>query len=59
MSNSIEYAKCSCGKLAVVERAEDKKHRDRLICPHCGGITVADYFEIVRKEQGQWVRVKK
>ena len=57
MSNNIEYAKCSCGKLAVIERAEDKQHRDRLICPHCGGVTVSDFFEVVRRDRGKQEKI--
>ena len=37
-----EYIKCSCGNWAIIERAEDKNYRDRIKCPHCGNITVAD-----------------
>lgn len=43
-----EYVKCSCGNWAVIERAEDKNHRDRIRCPHCGNITVADNIPLGR-----------
>lgn len=42
MRSVREYVKCSCGGWAVIERAEDKQHRDRIKCSRCGGITVMD-----------------
>ena len=42
MRSTREYVKCSCGGWAVIERAEDRQHRDRIICARCGRITVAD-----------------
>ena len=41
MRSVREYVKCPCG-WAVIERSEDKLHRDRIKCSRCGGITVMD-----------------
>ena len=37
-----EYVMCSCGSWARIERAEDKSHRDRIVCSKCGSIVVMD-----------------
>lgn len=42
MKTLNEYVKCSCGGWARIERAEDRQHRDRIICARCGRITVVD-----------------
>lgn len=42
MRSTKEYVKCACGGWAVIERAEDKSHRDRILCSRCGGVTVTD-----------------
>jgi len=42
MKTLNEYVKCSCGSWARIERAEDRQHRDRIICARCGRITVVD-----------------
>lgn len=42
MRSVREYVKCPCGGWAVIERSEDKQHRDRIKCSRCGGITVMD-----------------
>lgn len=42
MRSTREYVKCPCGGWAVIERSEDKQHRDRIKCSRCGGITVMD-----------------
>ncbi len=48
MRSTREYVKCPCGGWAIIERAEDKNHRDRIRCPHCGNITVADNIPLGR-----------
>ena len=56
MRSAREYVKCSCGGWAVIERAEDKQHRDRIKCSNCGCITVMDNIpsgikaEVTRKD---------
>ena len=42
MRSIDEYVPCSCGHYARIERAEDKQHRDRIVCHYCGHVTVAD-----------------
>jgi transcription initiation factor TFIIIB Brf1 subunit/transcription initiation factor TFIIB len=42
MRSTREYVKCSCGGWAVIERAEDKQHRDRIVCASCGRVTIDD-----------------
>ena len=42
MKTLNEYVRCSCGYWARIERAEDRQHRDRIICSKCGRITVVD-----------------
>ena len=42
MKTINEYVPCSCGAWARVERAEDRQHRDRIICARCGRVTVED-----------------
>lgn len=42
MKTVNEYIRCSCGAWARVERAEDRQHRDRILCSRCGAIIVAD-----------------
>ena len=53
MRSTREYVKCSCGGWAVIERAEDRQHRDRIICARCGRITVVDNIP-----QGVQLRLK-
>lgn len=56
MRSAREYVKCSCGGWAVIERAEDKQHRDRIKCSKCGCITIMDNIplgikaEVIRKD---------
>lgn len=52
MKSVHEYVQCSCGAWARIERAQDKQHRDRIICSRCGSITVADNV------QGVQLRIK-
>lgn len=33
---------CSCGAWARIIRAEDRQHRDMIVCPSCGRVTIAD-----------------
>ena len=42
MKTVNEYTRCSCGGWARIERAEDKRYRDRIVCPRCGSIVVMD-----------------
>lgn len=42
MRSTREYVKCPCGGWAVIERSEDKQHRDRIVCATCGRVTIAD-----------------
>ena len=42
MKTINEYVQCSCGAWARIERAEDRQHRDRIICARCGRVTVED-----------------
>lgn len=42
MRSVREYVKCSCGGWAVIERSEDKLHRDKIVCAKCGRVTIAD-----------------
>ena len=49
MRSTREYVKCSCGNWAVIERAEDKQHRDRIKCSRCGSITVMDNISAGRR----------
>ena len=42
MRSNREYIKCSCGGWARIVRAEDKQHRDKIVCAQCGRITVQD-----------------
>ena len=53
MKTLNEYVKCSCGGWARIERAEDRQHRDRIICARCGRITVMDNIP-----QGVQLRLK-
>lgn len=42
MRSVREYVKCSCGAWARIVRAEDRQHRDKIICAQCGRVTIAD-----------------
>jgi len=42
MRSYNEYQPCSCGGWARIIRAEDKQHRDRIVCAKCGRVTIAD-----------------
>lgn len=53
MRSTREYVKCSCGSWARIQRAEDRQHRDRIICARCGRITVVDNIP-----QGVQLRLK-
>ena len=48
MKTLCEYVRCSCGYWARIERAEDRQHRDRIICSNCGRITITDDAEGVQ-----------
>ena len=37
-----EYVECSCGGWARIIRAEDKQHRDKIVCAQGGRVTVMD-----------------
>ena len=53
MKTLNEYVRCSCGGWARIERAEDRQHRDRIICSKCGGIVVMDNIP-----KGYFLRLK-
>lgn len=65
MRSYSEYIECSCGAWARIVRAEDKQHRDKIICASCGRITVQDNIpmgihvelasdiDVIRKEEAQ------
>lgn len=42
MRSQGEYLPCSCGHYARIVRAEDKQHRDRIVCYYCGRVIIAD-----------------
>ena len=42
MRSYSEYIECSCGAWARIVRAEDRQHRDRIVCASCGRVTIAD-----------------
>ena len=42
MRSYNEYIECSCGAWARIIRAEDKQHRDKIVCASCGRVTIAD-----------------
>jgi transcription initiation factor TFIIIB Brf1 subunit/transcription initiation factor TFIIB len=37
-----EYIECSCGAWARIVRAEDRQHRDMIVCAKCGRVTIDD-----------------
>jgi transcription initiation factor TFIIIB Brf1 subunit/transcription initiation factor TFIIB len=37
-----EYLPCSCGAWARIVRAEDRQHRDKIVCAKCGRVTIDD-----------------
>jgi transcription initiation factor TFIIIB Brf1 subunit/transcription initiation factor TFIIB len=49
MRSYNEYLPCSCGAWARIIRAEDKQHRDRIVCAKCGRVTIDDNIPIGRK----------
>ena len=42
MRSYSEYVQCSCGHYARIVWAEDRQHRDKVVCPFCGRVTVKD-----------------
>ena len=52
-----EYIECSCGAWARIIRAEDRQHRDKIICASCGRVTIADNIpegrRVELKEDGE------
>ena len=42
MRSYSEYIECSCGAWARIVRAEDKQHRDMIVCAQCGRVTIDD-----------------
>ena len=42
MRSYSEYIECSCGAWARIVRAEDRQHRDRIVCASCGRVTIDD-----------------
>ena len=51
MRNQNEYWPCSCGKWARIVRAEDKQHRDMIVCHWCGRVTIADKIPAGRRAE--------
>lgn len=49
MRSYSEYIECSCGGLARIVRAEDKRYRDKIVCAKCGRVTVDDNIPIGRR----------
>jgi len=42
MRSYNEYIECSCGAWARIIRAEDRQHRDKIVCAKCGRVTIDD-----------------
>lgn len=42
MRSYSEYVECSCGAWARIVRAEDRQHRDKIVCAKCGRVTIDD-----------------
>lgn len=42
MRSYNEYLPCSCGAWARIIRAQDRQHRDMIVCAKCGCITIDD-----------------
>jgi transcription initiation factor TFIIIB Brf1 subunit/transcription initiation factor TFIIB len=42
MRSYSEYIPCSCGAWARIVRAEDRQHRDKIVCATCGRVTIDD-----------------
>ena len=49
MRSYSEYVPCSCGAWARIVRAEDRKHRDKIVCAQCGRVTIADNIPAGRR----------
>jgi ribosomal protein L34E len=49
MRSVREYVKCSCGGWARIVRAEDRQHRDKIVCAQCGRVTIADNIPAGRR----------
>lgn len=49
MRSHSEYIECSCGAWARIIRAEDRQHRDKIICAQCGRVTIADNIPAGRR----------
>ena len=46
-----EYIQCSCGAWAKIVRAEDKQHRDKIVCASCGRVTIDDNIPAGRRAE--------
>lgn len=63
MRTISEYVPCPCGHYARIERAEDKQHRDRIICAKCGRVTIDDnipagvHVELKEDEDDEKIRI--
>ena len=61
MRSYNEYIECSCGAWARIIRAEDRQHRDKIVCASCGRVTIeirtqvdeiwAEYMGLVKRIQ--------
>lgn len=49
MRSYCEYMPCSCGGWARIVRAEDRQHRDKIVCANCGRVTIADNIPAGRR----------
>jgi transcription initiation factor TFIIIB Brf1 subunit/transcription initiation factor TFIIB len=49
MRSYSEYVECSCGAWARIIRAEDKQHRDKMVCAQCGRVTIDDNIPAGRR----------
>jgi hypothetical protein len=55
MRSYSEYIECSCGAWARIVRAEDKQHRDKIVCAKCGRVTIDDNISAGRRvELKEW-----
>jgi transcription initiation factor TFIIIB Brf1 subunit/transcription initiation factor TFIIB len=49
MRSYSEYIECSCGGWAQIIRAEDRQHRDKIVCAKCGCVTIDDNIPAGRR----------
>ena len=49
MRSYSEYIEYSCGAWARIIRAEDRQHRDKIVCAQCGQVTIADNIPAGRR----------